>query len=150
VGLKGPRHWPALARAAGHPEWIDDPRFADTAQRAVNAGELIAMLDEIFATRTREEWGRIFDQEKELWWAPVQTLDEVLADPQVHAAGGLVEVPDGVGTTLLPATPVDFADTPCQPRSMAPELGEHSDEILSELGRSAEEIAKLRDTGVVG
>jgi len=150
VGLEGPRHWPALARAAGHPEWIDDPRFADTAQRAVNAGELIAMLDEIFATRTREEWGRIFDQEKELWWAPVQTLDEVLADPQVHAAGGLVEVPDGVGTTLLPATPVDFADTPCQPRSMAPELGEHSDEILSELGRSAEEIAKLRDTGVVG
>ena len=150
VGLEGPRHWPALARAAGHPEWIDDPRFADTAQRAVNAGELIAMLDEIFATRTREEWGRIFDQENELWWAPVQTLDEVLADPQVHAAGGLVEVPDGVGTTLLPATPVDFADTPCQPRSMAPELGEHSDEILSELGRSAEEIAELRERGAVG
>jgi crotonobetainyl-CoA:carnitine CoA-transferase CaiB-like acyl-CoA transferase len=150
VGLEGPRHWPALARAAGHPEWIDDPRFAEARERAANAGELIAMLDEIFATRTREEWGQIFDTEKELWWAPVQTLDEALADPQVHAAGGFVEVPDGVGTTLLPASPVDFGESPCQPLHMAPELGQHSDEILAELGRSAAEIAELRERGVVG
>jgi crotonobetainyl-CoA:carnitine CoA-transferase CaiB-like acyl-CoA transferase len=150
VGLEGPRHWPALARAVGHPEWIDDPRFAEARERAANAAELIAMLDEIFATRPREEWGQIFDTEKELWWAPVQTLDEALADPQVHAAGGFVEVPDGVGTTLLPASPVDFGESPCQPRSMAPELGQHSDEILAELGRSAAEIAELRERGVVG
>jgi len=150
VGLEGPRHWPALARVVGHPEWIDDPRFAEVRERAANAGELIVMLDEIFATRTREEWGRIFDTEKDLWWAPVQTLDEALADPQVHAAGGFVEVPDGVGTTLLPASPVDFGGSPCQPRHMAPELGQHSDEILAELGRSAAEIAELRRRGVVG
>lgn len=149
VGLEGERHWPPLARAVGHPEWIDDPRFAGPAQRAANARELIALLDAVFATRTRAEWGRIFDAEHELWWAPVQSADEVLADPQVHAAGGFVEVPDGDTTTLLPATPVDFEATPVAPRAMAPALGEHSDAILAELGRGRDEIAALRAQKVV-
>jgi crotonobetainyl-CoA:carnitine CoA-transferase CaiB-like acyl-CoA transferase len=150
VGLEGQRHWPHLARAVGHPEWIEDPRFAELGNRAANAAELIAMLDGIFATKTREEWGRIFDEQEELWWAPVQTLEEVLADPQVHAAGGFVEVPDGPTTTLLPATPVDFAETPWESRCMAPEQGQHSHEILRELGKSAEEIDALRKRGVLG
>jgi crotonobetainyl-CoA:carnitine CoA-transferase CaiB-like acyl-CoA transferase len=149
VGLEGERHWPPLCRAVGHPEWIGDPRFADPASRAANAGELIAMLDEIFAARSRDEWGAIFDAEEELWWAPVQDLEEVLADPQVAAAGGLVEVPDGEGTTLLPATPVDFAGTPSAPRSAWPGHGEHTDAVLAELGRSEAAIASLRERGVV-
>jgi crotonobetainyl-CoA:carnitine CoA-transferase CaiB-like acyl-CoA transferase len=150
VGLEGERHWPALARVAGHPEWLGDPRFATPEQRAANARALIAELDAIFATKTRDEWTRVFDAEPDLWWAPVQNLDEVLADPQVQAAGGFVEVPDGDGTTLLPATPVDFAGTPVAPRAMAPGLGEHSDAILAELGRSPAEIAALRAHKVVG
>jgi crotonobetainyl-CoA:carnitine CoA-transferase CaiB-like acyl-CoA transferase len=150
VGLEGQRHWPHLARAVGHPEWIEDPRFADLGNRAANAAELIGMLDEIFVTKTREEWGKIFDEQEELWWAPVQTLEEVLADPQVHAAGSFVEVPDGPSTTLLPATPVDFAGTPWEARCMAPEPGQHSHEVLRELGKSAEEIAALRERGVLG
>jgi crotonobetainyl-CoA:carnitine CoA-transferase CaiB-like acyl-CoA transferase len=149
VGLEGERHWPPLARAAGHPEWIQDPRFAGPAERAAHARALISELDAIFATKTREEWGRIFDAEHELWWAPVQSADEVLQDPQVHAAGGFVEVPDGEGTTLLPATPVDFAGTPAAPRAMAPFLGQHTDEILGELGRRPGEIAALRAQKVV-
>ena len=150
VGLEGQRHWPDLARAVGHPEWIEDPRFADLGGRAANAAELIGMLDEIFVTKTRAEWGRIFDEQEELWWAPVQTMEEVLADPQVQAAGSFVEVPDGPSTTLLPATPVDFAGTPSEPRCMAPEPGQHSQEVLHELGKSAEEIASLRERGVLG
>jgi crotonobetainyl-CoA:carnitine CoA-transferase CaiB-like acyl-CoA transferase len=149
VGLEGERHWPPLARVAGHPEWTLDPRFATPPQRAANARALIAELDAVFATRTREEWAQIFDAEQDLWWAPVQSVDEVLADPQVHAAGGFVEVPDGEGTTLLPATPVDFAGTPCTPRAMAPALGQHSDAILGELGRSPAAIAALRAQKVV-
>jgi crotonobetainyl-CoA:carnitine CoA-transferase CaiB-like acyl-CoA transferase len=144
VGLEGDRHWPPLARVVGHPEWIEDPRFATQAQRAANARELIARLDAAFATRTREEWSAVFEHEPDLWWAPVQNHEEVLADPQVHAAGGFVEVPDGEGSTLLPATPVDFAGTPGAPRAMAPQLGQHTDEILSELGRLPEQIAALR------
>jgi crotonobetainyl-CoA:carnitine CoA-transferase CaiB-like acyl-CoA transferase len=149
VGLEGDRHWPPLARVVGHPEWIDDARFATAAQRAANARELIAQLDAIFATKTREAWSEIFERERDLWWAPVQNADEVLADPQVHAAGGFVEVPDGEGSTLLPATAVDFAGTPWSPRAMAPALGQHTDVILCELGRQPDEIAALRAQKVV-
>ena len=67
----------------------------------------------------------------------------------MHAAGGFVEVPDGEATTLLPATPVDFAGTPSAPRAMAPSLGQHSDAILAELGRSPAQIAALRSQKVV-
>jgi len=149
VGLEGERHWPPLCRAVGHAEWIDDPRFASPADRAANAAELIAALDAIFATRTRDEWGEIFDAEVDLWWAPVQDLDEVLADPQVAAAGGLVEVPDGASTTLLPATPVDFDGAPAAPKRAAPRHGEHGDEVLATLGRDEAAIADLRRRGVI-
>jgi len=150
VGLEGDRHWPALARAVGHPEWIEDPRFERGGARAAHAEELIAMLDDAFATRTREEWGEVFDAEEDLWWAPVQSVEEVLADTQVHACGGFVEVPDGEGTTLLPATPVDFGGTPCSSRSMAPAHGEHGEAILAEFGYDAARIARLREDGVLG
>jgi crotonobetainyl-CoA:carnitine CoA-transferase CaiB-like acyl-CoA transferase len=149
VGLEGERHWPPLCRAVGRPEWIDDARFADPAGRAANAGALIADLDAIFATRTREEWGKTFDAEVDLWWAPVQNLDEVLADPQVAAAGGWVEVPDGAGTTLLPATAADFGGAAAKPVRPAPGHGEHSDEVLAAIGRSQAQIADLRKRGVV-
>lgn len=149
VGLEGQRHWPPLARALGHPEWIEDPRYLTAADRAKNAAGLIEEIDAIFATKTRQEWGKIFDAEIDLWWAPVQSIEEVIADPQVTAAGGFVEVPDGVGTTLLPATPVDFDGTPWAPRSMAPEHGEHTEEILREIGRGDSEVAALREKGVV-
>jgi len=149
VGLDGDRHWPPLVRAVGHPEWMEDARFASAQRRAANATELIALLDEIFATKSRAEWGAIFDAQEDLWWAPVQSIDEVLADPQFHACGGTVEVPDGDATTLLPASPADFADTAWAPRAMAPDHGQHSDEVLGELGRSPEEIAALRERGVL-
>jgi crotonobetainyl-CoA:carnitine CoA-transferase CaiB-like acyl-CoA transferase len=149
VGLEGDRHWPSLARAVGHPEWIEDPRFATLADRAANAAELIRMLDEIFATKTRDEWGRIFDAQEELWWAPIQNLDEVLADPQVRAAGGLVEVPDGPTTTTFPATPADFSGTPWAPGPMAPEPGAHTAEVLAEIGRDPEQIEALQKRNVV-
>jgi crotonobetainyl-CoA:carnitine CoA-transferase CaiB-like acyl-CoA transferase len=150
VGLEGERHWPPLARAVGHPEWIEDARFATPLARAQNARTLIAELDAIFATRTRAEWGRAFEAEPDLWWAPVQNLEEVLADPQVQAAGGLVAVPDGEGSTLLPNTPCDFRGTPGAARGMAPAHGADTDSVLGELGRSPAEIAKLRASGLLG
>ena len=149
VGLEGERHWPPLARAVGHPEWVEDPRHSEPRARFENAAGLIAQLDEIFATKTREEWGKIFDAEEDLWWAPVQSIAEVIEDPQVEAAGGWVDVPDGQTTTRLPATPVDFSGTPWAPRSMAPGHGEHTEEILNNLGRSEADIGYLRTKGIV-
>ncbi|MBW2290551.1 MAG: CoA transferase, partial [Deltaproteobacteria bacterium] len=149
VGLEGERHWPPLCRALGHPEWQQDPRFVDPEQRAANAAELIEMLDAIFATRPLEAWGEIFDAEEDFFWAPVQSLEEVLADPQTTASGGLVEVLDGESTLMFPATPADFGGAAPAPRSAAPTHGEHTDSVLAALGRSAGVIGQLRAKGVV-
>ena len=150
VGLEADRHWPPLARIVGHPEWVEDDRFKGPGDRAANAGELIAMLDEIFATRSLEEWKPIFEAEPDMFWSPVQTISEVIQDAQAHAAGGFVEIPDGESTTILPATPADFHGTPLEHRNMAPEHGADSEAILRELGQTAEQIQALREKGVLG
>ena len=100
------------------------------------------------AQRTRDEWGVVFDRE-DVWWAPVQTTDEVLADPQVAAGGGFVEVPDDGATVTMINSPVDFGTTTGMPRAMPPDLGEHTDEVLAELGHDADAIVRLRAEGVV-
>src|SRR6202041_92720 len=69
VGLEGDRHWPALARAVGHPEWITDERFDTLTARAINARELIGLLDEIFATQPLDEWAESFAPEPEPFWS---------------------------------------------------------------------------------
>lgn len=134
VGLEPERHWPALCRAVGRPEWRDDPRFADA--RAANSVALIAALDEIFATRPLDEWAQIFAGEPDFFWSPVNSLEDVVADEQFHAAGGIVYVPDGAddqAAVPMVATPADFHGTPWAPRSAAPELGQHTAEVLAEL-----------------
>ena len=120
VGLDGDRHWPPIARLVGHPEWIDDPRFATPLDRAMHADELIALLDEAFATKTLDEWAPLFDAEPDMFWSRVQDPFEVVNDPTLRAAGGIVEVPDGVATMPMIATPVDFHGTPWAPRGLAP------------------------------
>jgi len=148
IGLEGDRHWPDVCRAVDRAEWIDDERFATGAARRDHMTELIPLLDERFATRSREEWGEVFDREN-VWWAPVQNTDEVLADPQAWAGGAFVEVPDAGSTVTMINSPVDFLGTPGAPTAMPPELGEHTDQVLEGLGRDAEAIARLRADGVV-
>lgn len=133
VGLEPERHWPALCRAVGRPEWRDDPRFADARSRAANSVALIVALDEIFATRPLDEWAQIFAGEPDFFWSPINTLEDVVADEQFHAAGGIVDVPDGDAAVPMVATPADFHGTPWAPRSAAPELGQHTEEVLADL-----------------
>ena len=123
VGLEGHRHWPPLARAVGHPEWLEDERFATPAARSVNATELIRLLDEAFATKTLDEWAAVFEAEPDFFWAPVQSVDELLGDQQFHAAGGLVDVPSEEGAWTMLATPADFDVHRSTPRFRAPPPG---------------------------
>jgi crotonobetainyl-CoA:carnitine CoA-transferase CaiB-like acyl-CoA transferase len=133
VGLQAGRHWPPLCRAVGRPDWLTDPSY-DTAQaRAANAAELIAELDEIFATKPLDEWAKVFAGEPDFFWSPINSIEDVVADEQFHAAGGVVYVPDHDSSVPMVATPADFRGTPWEPRASAPALGEHTDEILAEL-----------------
>lgn len=149
VGLEGDRHWPALAHAVGHPEWITDPRFADGMGRAVHAAELIALLDEIFARRPLDEWAAAFGEEPELFWSPVNSIDDVVADEQFLAAHSVVDVPDEQGSLPMLATPVDFDGRPPSPRWRAPCLGEHSRDVLAELGLGDAAVSALVADGIV-
>jgi len=95
--------------------------------------ELIAELDEIFATKSLDEWAKVFASEPDFFWSPINSIEDVVADEQFHAAGGVVYVPDHDSSVPMVATPADFHGTPWEPRSSAPALGEHTEEILAEL-----------------
>ena len=149
LGLQGDRLWPDLLRAIGRSEWGADPRFATITARREHCPELVALLDEVFATRLMAEWIEIFDREG-VWWAPVQTVAEVTEDPQAIASGAFIDVPlPDEGSARMVASPVDFSDTRWAVRSAAPELGQHTEEILLEIGYDWEAIAGLKERDVV-
>jgi crotonobetainyl-CoA:carnitine CoA-transferase CaiB-like acyl-CoA transferase len=149
LGLQGQRHWPDLVRAVERPELEHDPRFATMQARREHCAELVALLDGIFAGRSMAEWAAAFDRAN-MWWAPVQNTDEVLVDPQAHAAGAFVDTPlaDG-GSAKMVASPVDFSHTPWAPTAATPECGQHTEEVLLELGYDWERIGALKAKGVL-
>ncbi|WP_420442923.1 CaiB/BaiF CoA transferase family protein [Candidatus Poriferisodalis sp.] len=149
LGLEGDRHWPAVTEALGRTDWRADPRFADIELRYTNSEALISEMDQVIATRTRAEWGEIFDA-GDVWWAPVQSTLEMLSDPQARAAGCWVSVPTPEGdTTEMVATPVDFSACAWEVTAPVPEFGQHTELILLEHGYEWETIAELKYAGVI-
>ena len=138
VALEGDRHWPGVLKALGREDLAEDERFATGRARRGHVRELIEVLDAEFARRTLAEWAERLD-DAGVWWAPVQTLAEIAADPQAEAIGAFVEQPGmGDGPPLRTvATPVDFWGVDGKPRSGAPTLGQHTDEVLRELDGGA-------------
>jgi crotonobetainyl-CoA:carnitine CoA-transferase CaiB-like acyl-CoA transferase len=135
LGVESQRMWPKLLAAIDRKEWGDDERFATARDRRYNAEALIADLDALFASRSRDEWTAAFD-EHDVWWAPVNTAEDVVADPQAIAAGAFVDVPGGPGSDAhrAVASPVRFgSDDAARPRGPVPALGEHTDEVLRDL-----------------
>ena len=148
ICLEADRHWPDVCRAIERPDLLEDPRCTNIVTRREHGPWLVGLLDEIFASRTREEWGGIFEREG-VWWAPVQTANEVARDEQVRASGGVVPFDGAFGEPEQMATPVDFLGTPGAPGRTAPEIGQHTEEVLLEMGLDWEKIAALKESGVI-
>jgi crotonobetainyl-CoA:carnitine CoA-transferase CaiB-like acyl-CoA transferase len=133
LGLEADRHWPGLVAAIQRPDLAADERFVDAVARLRNSEALIAALDEVFATRTMDEWTERFDA-NDVWWAPINSIVDVIADPQARAAGAFVAMTprDGEAPYEAVATPVDFEGWDRRPGPV-PSLGEHTAEVLAEL-----------------
>ena len=150
VARQGNVDWAPLCRATGLDALIDDERYTSAKGRRHNSEDLVAALDAGFAGFTKAEIGARLDAEQ-IAWAPVQTLAEVAADPQVAAAGAIAEIPssDGQPAFKTPASPIRFQDADDGPKGPAPKLGQHTDEILTALGLPAKEIENLKQKGIV-
>jgi crotonobetainyl-CoA:carnitine CoA-transferase CaiB-like acyl-CoA transferase len=148
VFLEGDRYWDGFCRVIGRDDLADDPRFKDLAARREHATACVAELDAEFAKRTLDEWKDVlrgFDAP----WAPVQSVRELVDDPQVVANGYVGDViADGVSRYRLPAVPVQLDEQP-PPLRRAPEHGEHTEEMLLELGHDWDAIVALKDAGVI-
>jgi crotonobetainyl-CoA:carnitine CoA-transferase CaiB-like acyl-CoA transferase len=142
------RHWPSLCALIGRPELADDPRFADLEVRRRNARACLAELEAAFAGRTLAEWRPVLDRYAGEWTVVQQPAD-VHDDPQVRANGYVAAVDTGRGSTLPMVTaPVQFDGEPGAP-TRAPETGEHTEEVLLDLGVSWDDIAALKDRAVI-
>jgi crotonobetainyl-CoA:carnitine CoA-transferase CaiB-like acyl-CoA transferase len=131
----------------GRPDLATDERFAGVANRARHRPELYGIFKEIFASKSLAEWKAILIDAKGAW-SPVQTPEEIYDDPQTVANGflGHVDYPDG--GLRIPAPPVMFDEDAGEP-PQAPDFGEHTDQVLTELGYDGERIRRLRAEGVV-
>jgi crotonobetainyl-CoA:carnitine CoA-transferase CaiB-like acyl-CoA transferase len=148
IMLESDKFWPDLCNHLGRPELATDPRFADAKARFDNRVECVTLLDEIFGERTLEEWKAALDTATGVW-APYQTPRELFDDPQVQANDYLPEVEAADGTRFrLAANPVQFDETPPELRP-APEHGQHTEEVLLELGVSWDDIARYKEAGAV-
>jgi len=147
VSVRAPRDWPAIAAAAGHPELVEDARFATPLDRAGNAQLLLGILDKAFGAMTLKEAAAVLTK-ADVIWAPLQSLAQVVDDPYAKAAGCFVEVEDALGDRYLaPASPARFPGAEHGPTRPAPPLGAHTAEILKEAGYSRAEIDGLVASG---
>jgi crotonobetainyl-CoA:carnitine CoA-transferase CaiB-like acyl-CoA transferase len=149
--LQPDRYWADFCRALGRPELAEDERFVNLKVRAANAGAAVEALDEIFATKPRNEWIRILRAGGDFIFTVVNSVDELPDDPQVQANDYVVDLDHPqFGKTRVVGIPVRLRETPGRVRSPAPEFGQHTEEVLTDLlGYSWEQLAALKDQGVI-
>jgi crotonobetainyl-CoA:carnitine CoA-transferase CaiB-like acyl-CoA transferase len=142
-------YWAPFCKAVGKTEWIDDPRYATMERREKHAGELVALLDGIMATRTWAEWEKEF-RAHDLIVSGNQTIAEILKDEQAAMNNFYTEIEHPVaGKARLLNSPVQIIDTPAKITGAAPQLGANTEEVLLAAGYTWEQLAGLKEEGVV-
>ena len=147
AGIQTDGHFENFCEVIGRKDLIDDPRFTTAASRLANRRECIEVLDEIFATRDLSDWVEGL-QGLSTPWTVVQNAAEAATDPQVVANGYMAPVDGATGAYALVASPAQF-DEAAPSLEPAPAHGQHTEEILLELGRSWDDILKLKEQGAV-
>jgi crotonobetainyl-CoA:carnitine CoA-transferase CaiB-like acyl-CoA transferase len=150
--LQADRYWPDLCRAIGRPDLATDERFKDIPSRAQNRAEVLAALDEAFASRTRDEWIETLRREPgDFIFTVVNSIDDLPADPQVRANDYVVDFEHPQhGTVQMLGVPVRLSETPGGVRAPAPEFGQHTEEVLLDvLGYDWDRITELREKEVI-
>ena len=145
------RYWAPFCGALGRMDLVHDSRFSTMDARYENRVELVELLDDIFASKSSEEWVRILTENKELIWERVQRTLDLPHDPQVVANSYVVDFDHPVlGPTKWTQTPVTYSKTPLSTRKMAPAHGENTEEILIDLlGYTWDDLVALKDRGVI-
>jgi crotonobetainyl-CoA:carnitine CoA-transferase CaiB-like acyl-CoA transferase len=105
-------------------------------------------LDKVFAAKPLAEWAEAFAKNN-VWWAPVNYPHEVITDPMVQQSGAFVDVPGPDGPVKMVSSPADFSDTNWEPQGLPPELGQHTEEVLLELGYDWDRIIALKESGAI-
>ena len=143
--------WRRLCNAIGKPELTEDPRFKNRPESAENNETLIKILEEVFATKTRPDWDSSFRKAGLIWYCRINELVDLESDPQVMANKYIWKVNHPkYGEIKMPGHPVTFTKTPATLRSFAPEVGQHTVKVLTDiLGYDQDEIIKLQEEGVV-
>jgi crotonobetainyl-CoA:carnitine CoA-transferase CaiB-like acyl-CoA transferase len=140
--------WPDFCRAIGRTELENDPRFNSMAARTQNSETLISIIDDVLRSKTMAEWEVLFRQNKVIY-GRIQTPNEVVKDPQALANGFFGEVDSSAGRIKLVTSPVEFSENPASLRTGAPEIGQHTEEILLDLGYSWNDIGRFKDQKVI-
>lgn len=149
IGAANQANWEKLCGVLGRADLLADPRFRDNPSRTQHAAELAAELETIFVTRPAAEWLSVLEATG-MPVGPVNDMAAAYADPQVLARDMVVEIDHPTaGPVKNIGVPVKLSETPGRIRRPAPTLGQHTDEVLSEIGFTAEDIAALRAARVV-
>ena len=143
-------YWAPLCRVIGREDLEQDPRFRTRERRLANNVDLIAILDEALSTKARAEWGRLLDEEGIVWTPVPSNFEEVVQDPQLSANDHIVEVEHpSYGPGKNQTTPIRLNKEAPKIRRLAPEIGQHNEEILLEMNYSWEEIVRLKDKNII-
>ena len=145
--LQADRYWPAVCKGLGIEHLEKDPRFENMDKRRENSEELISIIDKVFITESSKEWMKRLKEAGDVVCTPVQTISDLLDDPQVWANEYLIEFDHSVlGSMKFMGLPMQFSRTPGAARPEAPEFGQHTEEVLIEVGGySWEEIVALKE-----